>query len=115
MNLIYLAAPTSDDDRIAEIVSRASGFIYCVGVVGVTGARAQLSQELPDFLRRMRAKTDLPLAVGFGISKREHIDALRGLADGAIVASAIVDLVESAPADERAQRVRDYVEVLTGR
>ena len=65
---------------------RASGFIYCVGVVGVTGARAQLSAELPDFLRRLRTKTDLPLAVGFGISKREHVEALQGLADAAIVA-----------------------------
>ena len=115
LNLIYLAAPTSDDARIAEIVPRASGFIYCVGVVGVTGARAQLSQELPDFLRRLRTKTDLPLAVGFGISKREHIDALRGLADAVIVASALIDIVEDSPPEEREKKVRDYVEVLTGR
>ena len=77
LDLIYLLAPTSDEARIAEVVPRASGFIYCVGVVGVTGARAQLSAELPDFLRRLRAKTDLPLAVGFGISKREHVEALQ--------------------------------------
>jgi tryptophan synthase alpha subunit len=115
LHLIFLAAPTSDDARIDEIVSRASGFIYCVGVVGVTGARAQLSQELPDFLRRLRAKTGLPLAVGFGISKREHVVALEGLADAAIVGAAMIETVESASREEQAQKVQAYVEVLTGR
>ena len=115
LDLIFLVAPTSDDARIAEILPRASGFVYCVGVVGVTGARAQLSAELPEFLRRLRAKTDLPLVVGFGISKRDHIVALQGLADGAIVGAAIVNLVESSSRDERVQKVRSYVEVLTGR
>jgi tryptophan synthase alpha chain len=115
LDLIYLLAPTSDDGRIAEVVPRAGGFIYCVGVVGVTGARAQMADELPDFLRRLRRRTDLPLAVGFGISKREHVLALRGLADAAIVASALIDIVESSPANERVERVRDYVGVLTGR
>ena len=115
LDLIYLLAPTSDDGRIAEVVSRASGFIYCVGVVGVTGARDKISAELPGFLGRLREKTDLPLVVGFGISKREHVRALEGLADGAIVASVLIDIVESSPRDEQVQRVRDYVEVLTGR
>ena len=115
LDLIYLVAPTSDDARVAEVVRRASGFIYCVGVVGVTGARPELAAELPDFLRRLRATTELPLVVGFGISKREHVQALRGLADGAIVASALIDMVESSPREERVKRVRDYVEVLTGR
>jgi tryptophan synthase alpha chain len=115
LDLIYLLAPTSDDRRIAQVLPRASGFIYCVGVVGVTGARAQLAEELPAFLRRLRSKIDLPLAVGFGISKREHVEALRGLADAAIVASALIDIVESSPREERVERVRGYVEVLTGR
>ena len=114
-DLIYLLAPTSDESRIAEVVQRASGFIYCVGVVGVTGARAELSSELPDFLRRVRQQTDLPLGVGFGISKREHVKALKGLADAAIVGAALIDLVESSPREERVERVRKYVEVLTGR
>lgn len=114
-DLIYMAAPTSDDARLGEIIARASGFVYCVSVVGVTGAREQLAEELPQFLRRLRAKTDLPLVVGFGISKREHVDALAGLADGAIVASALIEVVESSPREEQVKRVRDYVEVLTGR
>lgn len=115
LDLIYLLAPTSDDARMDEVLRRAGGFIYCVSVVGVTGARAELATELPDFLRRLRAKTDLPLAVGFGISKRAHVEALHGLADAAIVASALIDLVETSPREERVKRVRDYVEVLTGR
>lgn len=115
LDLIYLLAPTSDEHRIAEVVKRAAGFVYCVSVTGVTGARAELPKELPEFLRRLRAKTDLPLAVGFGISKREHVEALQGMADAAIVGSAIVNIVEQSPREERVQRVRDYVEVLTGR
>jgi tryptophan synthase alpha chain len=115
LDLIFLVAPTSDDARIDEVLRRASGFIYCVGVVGVTGAREALAEELPGFVRRLRAKTDLPLAVGFGISKRAHVEALAALADAAIVASALIDVVESSPREERVKRVRDYVEVLTGR
>jgi hypothetical protein len=89
--------------------------VYCVGVVGVTAAREELAEELPAFLQRLREQTSLPLAVGFGISKRRHIEALRGIADAAIVGSAIIDVVESSPRDERVERVREYVEVLTGR
>ena len=115
LDLIYLLAPTSDDGRIDEVVSRAGGFIYCVAVVGVTGARDALSDELPGFLRRLRAKTDLPLAAGFGISKREHVAALQGIADAAIVASVLIDIVEASPPGEQVERVRTHVEVLTGR
>jgi tryptophan synthase alpha subunit len=81
----------------------------------VTGARAALPQALGEFLARVRRRTELPLAVGFGISRREHVEALRGRADAAIVGSAIVDNIEAAPQQEREKRVRDYVEVLTGR
>lgn len=115
LDLVYLVAPTSDERRIEQVLVRAGGFIYCVAVVGVTGARDTLADELPAFLRRLRAKTDLPLAVGFGIKTREHVAALAGLADAAIVASALIDLVESSPRDERVERIRRYVEVLTGR
>ncbi|MEX2246349.1 MAG: tryptophan synthase subunit alpha [Dehalococcoidia bacterium] len=115
LDLIYLVAPTSDEGRIAEVLKRARGFIYSVGVVGITGARGALAEELPAFLRRLRERTDLPLAVGFGISKREHIETLTGVADAAIVASALIDIVESSPHEERVERVKNYVEVLTGR
>ena len=115
LDLIYLAAPTSDESRVAAILQRARGFVYVVGVVGVTGARAEMQAELPQYLRMLRGKTDLPLAVGFGISKREHVVALEGLADAAIVGSAVIDVIESSPREERVERVRNYVEVLTGR
>jgi tryptophan synthase alpha subunit len=115
LDLIFLVAPTSDDERIERVLEYASGFIYCVAVVGTTGARAELAAELPAFLRRLRERTDLPLVVGFGISKREHVEALRGLADGVVVGAAIIDTIESSPRDERVERVRKYVEVLTGR
>ena len=115
LDLIFLVAPTSSDHRLRVIAERAGGFIYCVSVAGVTGARAELSAALPAFLARVRNCTDLPLAVGFGISGRAHIESLHGLADGAVVGSALMALVsDTAPADRR-QAVREYVEVLVGR
>ena len=115
LDFIPLVAPTSTDDRVALAVRQASGFVYCVSVAGVTGARRELPPDLGAFLQRVRRQTELPLVVGFGISRREHIEALRGQADAAIVASAIVDCIEAAPQQEREKRVREYVEVLTGR
>ena len=115
MDFIPLLAPTSGDERIALVARQASGFIYCVSVAGVTGSREELPSELGAFLQRVRRETDLPLAVGFGISRREHIEALHGLADAAIVGSAIVELLEAAPRAEREGKVTEYVEVLTGR
>ena len=114
VDLIPLLAPTSTDERVALAVEQASGFIYCVSVAGVTGAREALPEELGAFLERARRQTALPLAVGFGISRREHVEALQGRAEGAIVGSALVDLIEAAPRAERETRVREYVEVLTG-
>ncbi len=116
LDLIYLLAPTSSDERIALVATRASGFIYCVSLTGVTGARGQLPSGLPQFLARVRGRTSLPLAVGFGISKREHVEAVAGLgADAAVIGSAIIDVIDRAPAEEREERVREYVEVVTGR
>jgi len=115
LDFIPLLAPTSTDDRVALAVRQASGFVYCVSVAGVTGARAELPPDLGAFLERVRRQTELPLAVGFGISRREHVESLRGRADAAIVGGAIVDSIEAAPQQEREKRVRDYVEVLTGR
>lgn len=115
LDLIPLLAPTSTDERIALALELASGFVYCVSVAGVTGAREALPDELGGFLDRVRRQTRLPLAVGFGVSRREHVEALRGKADAAVVGSAIVDVIEASPRAEREERVKDYVEVLTGR
>ncbi len=115
VDFIPLLAPTSGDERVALAAKRASGFLYCVSVAGVTGAREALPPDLGAFLARVRRITDLPLAVGFGISRREHVEELTGRADAAIVGSAIVDLIEASPRGEREERVTQYVEVLTGR
>lgn len=115
LDLIPLLAPTSTDERVALAVRQASGFVYCVSVAGVTGAREALPEELGTFLERVRRQTDLPLGVGFGISRREHVESLNGRADAAIVGSAIVEVIEASPRDEREERLQAYVEVLTGR
>lgn len=115
LDLIPLLAPTSSDESIALAAKQASGFVYCVSVAGVTGARETLPPDLGAFLQRVRRQTDLPLAVGFGISRREHIEALAGQADAAAVGSAIIDTIEASPQEERSERLRGYVEVLTGR
>ncbi len=93
--LIFLAAPTSTDARLAAIGARSGGFVYAVSVLGTTGARAALSDGLGAFLSRVRAAARAPVAVGFGISTPEQIRALRGLADGVVVGSRLVDAISS--------------------
>lgn len=115
LHMIYLLAPTSTEDRIQLVAEHGSGFIYCVGVVGITGARTALSDELPEYIARVRAQTDLPLAVGFGISSREHVQQVESFADAAVVGSAFVQLVGETPREERPARVRAYLEEITGR
>ncbi len=90
LDLIFLLAPTSDETRIREVARRSTGFIYLVSVTGVTGAREHLPPDLPDLVHRVRRHTDLPLAVGFGISRPEHAAAVGRLADGVIVGSALL-------------------------
>jgi tryptophan synthase alpha chain len=115
LDVIFLAAPTSSEHRLQVIGENASGFVYCVSVAGVTGARSQMAADLPQFLARVRRCTPLPLAVGFGISRREHIESLAGVADGAAIGSALMALVSETPAAERTKAVREYIEVLSGR
>jgi len=93
LDVVFLVAPTSPDSRIASTAERSSGFIYCVTVKGVTGARAELAAGLEGLLERVRRATDLPVAAGFGISRPEHIRSLRGHADAAVVASALLERV----------------------
>lgn len=90
LDLIQLIAPTTTADRTRRILDTASGFIYCISVAGTTGARAQLPAELKQQLQWLKTQTNLPLAVGFGVSRPEQVDELRGLADGVIVGSALV-------------------------
>ncbi len=98
------------------MAKQASGFLYCVSLAGVTGARGDLSPGLGEFLARVRRHTSLPLAVGFGISRAEHVQAVAGLgAQAAVIGSAIIDLIDRTPAGEREAKVREYMEVVTGR
>jgi tryptophan synthase alpha chain len=97
VDLVFLAAPTSPDERLERIAQAASGFIYCVSVVGVTGVRDQLGEDLPEFLGRLRRRTSLPLAVGFGVSTPEQAGVVAALADGVIIGSRLVRLVQEAP------------------
>lgn len=115
LRLVYLLAPTSTDERIQLVAEHGSGFIYCVSVTGVTGARTSMSELLPGFISRVRARTDMPLAIGFGISTHEHVREVGELADAAVIGSALVATIASAPRAERSARVRAFVEEITGR
>lgn len=109
IDVIRFLAPTTTEERMAKVCALATGFIYCVSLTGVTGARDSLPAELPGFLRRVRASTALPIAVGFGISRPEHVAAVRNLADAVIVGSALIDAIERAPPTGRAAAARDLV------
>ena len=111
LDTVFLGAPTSTDERLARIADCSSGFLYLISRTGVTGSRAALPEELPDLVRRARRQTKLPIAVGFGISLPEHVSVLGGIADAAVVGSALVAEAEkaataTAAADAVAARIR---------
>lgn len=96
IDLIFMLAPTSTEARMQQVVRLASGFIYCVSLTGITGARAELPSELPQFLERARSATDTPLVVGFGISEPRHAQQVAAISDGVAVGSALLNIVERA-------------------
>jgi len=96
LDTVFLGAPTSTDERLAKISACSSGFLYLISRTGVTGAKDALPDDLPALVRRARAVTKLPIAVGFGISLPGHVSVLGGLADAAVVGSALVSEVERA-------------------
>lgn len=93
IDTIFLAAPTSTDERIACVSQASTGFVYCVSRTGVTGAGSEVPADVADTVQRIRSHTDLPVCVGFGISKPEHVRMVCEVADGAVVGSFIVDLL----------------------
>lgn len=115
LSFVPLVAPTTTDDRIEKLAAVADSFLYCVSVTGTTGQRSAMPAELPEFLARVRRHTSLPLAVGFGISTREHVEAVGRIADAAVVGSAIIACIDAAGGNRRAQSVREYVEDVSGR
>ena len=90
---IFLVAPTSTPERIALIAENTTGFVYCVSRTGVTGTRATMDTDLAGLLTRIRAATDKPLCVGFGVSRPEHVTQVLEIADGAVIGSALVDFL----------------------
>ena len=115
LDTIFLGAPTSTDERLAKIAGCSSGFLYLISRTGVTGAKDSLPDDLPALLRRARSVTVLPIAVGFGISLPGHVSVLGGLADAAVVGSALVSEIEKAKsvdaaATALAERVRSLKE-----
>ena len=98
LDTVFLGAPTSTDERLAKIADASSGFLYLISRTGVTGAKDALADELPALLRRARKVTQLPIAVGFGISLPGHVSVLGGLADAAVIGSALVSEIENATA-----------------
>lgn len=104
--LILLVTPTTTPERAATIVRLCSGFVYCVSIVGITGERTAIPAALTAQLARLRTMTDLPLCVGFGVSRPEHVRHLKAIADGVIVGTALVKARENGgvPAVEAAVR-----------
>lgn len=110
-SLIHLITPTTPRDRARRIAERTTGFIYYVSVTGITGERTELPPEIVDNVARLRQDTDLPICIGFGISRPEHVRMLLPVADGLIVGSAIVRRVAEAaskPRDQVLQEIGDY-------
>lgn len=117
LDTVFLLAPTSTKERIEAAANMASGFIYCVSRTGVTGARAEVSAEAADLVARIKSASPLPVAVGFGISKPEHVRQVAGFADGVVVGSALVNVVAEHAAtaavfDNAAEFVRSLREAL---
>jgi tryptophan synthase alpha chain len=102
LDTIFLGAPTSTDERLTKIAACSSGFLYLISRTGVTGAKDALPDDLPALIRRTRSVTQLPIAVGFGISLPGHVSVLGGLADAAVVGSALVAEIEKAQSVEAA-------------
>ncbi len=115
ISLVPLLAPTSTDDSIRTAAGLASGFIYCVSLTGITGERDQVSPRGIELLSRVRRFTNLPLAVGFGISRREHVEAVCQEAEAAVVGSALIRTMLESPRDQLVARAGDLVAELAGR
>lgn len=115
LDLIMMVAPTTPEERIAQLAERASGFIYTVSLTGVTGARQALAANLDDVLARVRRHSDLPLVVGFGISSAAHVAEVARIADGAIVGSALLAHIERLPPDQVVSGAAAFVRDLLGK
>ncbi|MBW7997320.1 MAG: tryptophan synthase subunit alpha [Candidatus Glassbacteria bacterium] len=112
---IYILSPSSTDERIGVIGSYAGGFVYCTARVGITGAREQQIDGLKDFIGHVRARVDTPLALGFGISRAEHVAQVRDLVDVSVVGSKVIDTFNNAEdTDAGLAAIKSFIEGLRG-
>ncbi|HEX4155771.1 MAG TPA: tryptophan synthase subunit alpha [Acidobacteriaceae bacterium] len=111
---VFLAAPTSPDERLKAIAEASQGFVYAISRVGITGTQTELAADAEQLVKRLKRFTELPVALGFGISTAEQVRAVSEFADAAVVGSAIVGLVERTPEAEAAKAVGEFVRVLRG-
>jgi tryptophan synthase alpha chain len=114
LDTVFLAAPTSTERRLKLVARYSTGFVYLVSRTGVTGAQDSISALIAPLIQNMRAVTDLPLAVGFGISKPEHVTEVGRQADAVVVGSAIVRIIEQHPGPELEQHLEAYARSLKG-
>lgn len=109
---IFLAAPTSPDERLARIAAVSRGFVYAISRVGITGAQKSLTSDAQQLVRRLRRFTQLPIAVGFGISSPEHFAAVGEFADAAVIGSALVATIEQAGPKDAPSSIARFIEGL---
>ena len=114
ISFIPLLAPTSTDIRIEKTCQNADGFIYCVSLTGVTGARQEMGSSVPDFINRVKKHAKVPIAIGFGISQRQHVESLSTIANAAVVGSALIDTIEKTPTSDRREVVKSFISDLKG-
>ena len=110
LGLIYFLAPTSTDERVKLVAAKAQGFIYLVSIAGVTGARSQVAGGLNDFVVRIRKTTSTPIAIGFGVSTPEQAGEVSRIADGVIVGSALVQIIDRA--EDKPQAAAQFIREL---
>lgn len=106
---IFLAAPTSPDRRLKAIGEASRGFVYAISRVGITGTQTQVAGDAAELVARLRQFTELPIAVGFGISNAEHVAAVGKFADAAVIGSALVSLIERSSAEEAPAAVGRFI------
>jgi tryptophan synthase len=114
MSFVPLIAPTTSDERLQYIDTIADSFVYCVSLLGVTGGRTALSNDLASFVSRVRTHIKWPLAIGFGISKREHVEQVARLGEGVVVGSQLIKVVQQSPEEKQVDALRATVEELAG-
>jgi len=109
---IFLAAPTSPDERLQRIAQASQGFVYAISRTGITGTQQTLASDAEGLVKRLRKFTDLPIAVGFGISNAEHFATVGEFADAAVIGSAIVALIEQSTRDEAPSSIARFIKGL---